>query len=279
MKAVNLGCGARFHPDWENVDDVPAGAGIRAWDLRQGVPYSSDSFDVVYHSHVLEHFSKADASVFLRECLRVLKPSGVLRVVVPDLENIARSYLESLDNAARGVPGWDQNREWMVLEMYDQTVREQSGGMCADYIRRDPVSNWNFIAKRMGTHADVLRCAMKSRDDDGHEHNSNGKGRNWSYILRHPATVARNKILRTVLGKKDWNSLQVGRFRASGEIHLWMYDSYSLGRLLIDAGFANPIRCTAFESQIPHWESFHLDSEPDGRVYKGDSLYMEAIKP
>jgi len=32
------------------------------------------------------------------------------------------------------------------------------------------------------------------------------------------------------------------------------------------------------ESYIPDWASFNLDTEPDGTVYKPDSLYIEAIK-
>ena len=41
----------------------------------------------------------ADAERFLREGVRVLKPGGILRVVVPDLEQIARAYLQKLSDA------------------------------------------------------------------------------------------------------------------------------------------------------------------------------------
>ncbi len=62
--------------------------------MRQGIPFPDRSFDVVYHSHVLEHLSKSEASKFLKECSRVLRPQGVLRVVVPDLEEIANNSSE-----------------------------------------------------------------------------------------------------------------------------------------------------------------------------------------
>jgi hypothetical protein len=35
----------------------------------------------------------------------------------------------------------------------------------------------------------------------------------------------------------------------------------------------------ADESYITNWTSFNLDTEPDGSIYKPDSLYMEAVKP
>jgi len=38
-RLLNLGCGDRFHPEWENVDYAPASAKVRAHDLRSGIPY------------------------------------------------------------------------------------------------------------------------------------------------------------------------------------------------------------------------------------------------
>ena len=58
-----------------------------------------------------------------------------------------------------------------------------------------------------------------------------------------------------------------------------MYDRYSLARLLRDSGFRDPVRREANESLIPGWTKFNLDTEPDGTVYKPDSMYMEAVKP
>lgn len=95
MKLLNLGCGSRFHPAWVNIDTAPAEPSVVAHDLREGIPFPDAEFDAVYHSHVLEHFPKRSAGPFLAECLRVLRPGGILRVAVPDLERIARGYLEA----------------------------------------------------------------------------------------------------------------------------------------------------------------------------------------
>jgi predicted SAM-dependent methyltransferase len=278
MRALNLGCGDRFDPNWENVDFAPADPTVKAYDLRKGIPYPDNCFDVVYHSHVLEHFSKGEAPQFLRECFRVLAPSGIIRVVVPDLECIARRYLEALGKASQGVTNWDRNYEWMVLEMYDQTVREKSGGDYTEYFRQEPFPNWDFISQRLGTSAELFREFAMRGGVPGHT--SGGRPPlNWAKVIRNPGAAIRGKLIRFVLGEKDWNSLQLGRFRKGGEIHMWMYDSYSLARLLRDTGFSNPQRQTATESRIPNWNSLHLDFEADGRVYKADSLYMEAFRP
>ncbi len=73
--------------------------------------------------------------------------------------------------------------------------------------------------------------------------------------------------------------MKVGQFRVSGEVHHWMYDSYSLGQLLREAGFNNVIRRTAAESYIEDWPGQQLDTEADGTVSKPDSLFMEAKRP
>ncbi|HEY9706602.1 MAG TPA: methyltransferase domain-containing protein, partial [Oculatellaceae cyanobacterium] len=156
MNYLNLGCGRRFHPAWTNVDFVSTGEGVIAHNLTNGIPFPDASFDVVYHSHVLEHFPKTEAEVFLRECYRVLRPQGVLRVVVPDLEQIARTYLIALEQASSGSQEWASNYEWILLEMYDQTQRNHSGGEMAAYLFKENIPNQEFVLKRYGIEAKNL---------------------------------------------------------------------------------------------------------------------------
>ncbi len=69
---------------------------ILLYDLSKGIPAPDSSVDAVYHSHVLEHLDRGAALPFMRDIYRVLKPGGVHRVVVPDLEADCRYYLEDL---------------------------------------------------------------------------------------------------------------------------------------------------------------------------------------
>ena len=80
-------------------------------------------------------------------------------------------------------------------------------------------------------------------------------------------------------GKEGRNAaLGVARFRSGGEIHHWMYDQYSLADALATGWICGPKRFDANQSRIPGWVAYNLDTEPDGAVYKPDSLYMEAVK-
>lgn len=64
-----------------------------------------------------------------------------------------------------------------------------------------------------------------------------------------------------------------------GERHQWMYDSYSLKKLLDIVGFRNISIYTYNESNIPNFNSYLLDIKENGTPYKGiSSLYIEARK-
>jgi predicted SAM-dependent methyltransferase len=282
MNYLNLGCGRRFHPEWTNVDFVSTGKGVIPHNLTEGIPFPDASFDVVYHSHVLEHFSKTASESFLRECCRVLRPQGVLRVVIPDLEQIARNYLIALEQASSGSQEWAANYEWMLLEMYDQTVRNHSGGEMAAYLFREHIPNQEFILKRYGTEAkNLIEAGRQHQQQPQSASLPEGQPKRLLKqiyrFVRHP-TYRRESLLKLLLGE-EYSALEIGRFRQSGEIHQWMYDRYSLALLLEKCGLEKVVQRSATESYIPDWASFTLDTELDGTVYKPDSLFIEAIKP
>lgn len=66
-------------------------------DVRSAWPLADGSVDVVYASHLFEHLTMHDGQTFLREARRVLRPSGVLRLVVPDLYALAKQYVRSFE--------------------------------------------------------------------------------------------------------------------------------------------------------------------------------------
>lgn len=279
---LNVGCGQRFHREWTNLDRVPCDPSILQHDLCGGICFGDAEFDVVYHSHVLEHFSPMEGLQFLRECRRVLKPQGIIRIAVPNLQRIAEAYLSLVEKAVTDPERYGHDYDWTMLEMYDQTVREYSGGMMGEYLSQAVVPNLEFVLSRVGLEARrIIECSARLREQATRQAASPGSlqkfFRRVVKKLRRPSTL-REVAVRRVLGP-EYELLQVGRFRRGGEVHLWMYDRYSLGRLLLSAGFSNSCVRAADESAIANWASFHLDTEPDGSVYKPDSLFMEAVKP
>ena len=87
---LNIGCGGKFFKEWNNLE-LYGGEDVVIHDIRRPLPYPDNSFDAVYHSHVLEHLNPEEAKSLLQEVRRVLKANGICRIVVPDLrENLPR---------------------------------------------------------------------------------------------------------------------------------------------------------------------------------------------
>ncbi len=255
MKFLNLGCGAHFSRDpiWTNVD-IAGGDGVTKHDAYQPLPFDDGEFDAIYHSDLLEHLNKRYAPLFMRECWRVLRSGGILRVAVPDLEAICRLYLIVLGDALNGNEAAQILYEWIMVELLDQMTRHKSGGEMLNYWKRNPVPAYDFVVKRVGGEAARAIASMRKRGaqpdpDPG------------------PPTP------------EERDPYEVGRFRLSGQCHLWMYDRYSLGKLFREAGFVDVKKCQHDESAIPDFNSYLLDTEADGAARKPDSFYMEGRKP
>lgn len=261
LTLVNVGCGDRFHAKWINLD-IEARVGVTKCNILKGLPFRDESVDAVYSAAMVEHLSFQSGLAFLVECHRVLKSNGIIRIAVPDFEKQCRVYLECLDRVRNGEPR-DSDHDWMILEIIDQFARDESGGEMARFLAKVP-PNRDFIVSRIGVEGSDLidRLCEQPR----------------SSFRAAAASALRRFLLNTPMGK--WfQFLRVGKFRLSGEVHRSAYDRYSLGNLLTKAGFA----CLGFpkhgEGDIPGWQSFHLEQNANGVIFKPDLLIAECRKP
>jgi len=112
---VQYGCGLCAPEGWLNYDaspslrirkiplvgkslsKVPFPDSARYGDIRIGLPLADGSVDAVYCSHTLEHLALDDCRLALKNTLRLLRPGGVFRFVLPDLKGMAVEYLSSKD--------------------------------------------------------------------------------------------------------------------------------------------------------------------------------------
>ena len=275
-KLLNVGCGRRYHHAWTNIDLESYDPAVTEHDITQGLPYSNNQFDAVYHSHVLEHLDPADGERLLDECYRVLKPGGVLRIVVPNLEQIATLYLNYHREAWSGDQGAAVNYNWMKLELLDQLVRSHSGGAMGQYMAGEEIKNSGFVRSRGGDEFSRCQDMGQGRVDDGAKQKLSFSQKLSKRLDEAKLKLARWTIKR-LLGKPTLKSFDEGVFRSQGEIHRWMYDRYSLKQLCNARGFIEFRVQTATESSIDAYESFGLDSE-QGKVRKPDSLFVECRK-
>ncbi len=92
---LHLGCGKRYIPGFVHVDVVEFSHIDIVHSVDRLPMINDDSCDVVYSCHVLEHFHRKIITEVLKEWLRILKPGGILRISVPDMEALLKVYQET----------------------------------------------------------------------------------------------------------------------------------------------------------------------------------------
>ncbi len=121
---LNLCCGSNVFPGWLNVDRTDVDADYlkhlrdapksMQWppeqqalvdrigeiqfmrhDVRKGLPWADASVEAIYVGQAIEHFNRrTEAPVFLRECARVLKTGGVIKLTTPCLRRLIDDFNE-----------------------------------------------------------------------------------------------------------------------------------------------------------------------------------------
>jgi SAM-dependent methyltransferase len=242
---LNIACGTRMSWEWANIDFSPYARlkkhtifsallhkvgllsqerydklnridpDILHWDvLRRSIPFPDNTFDGIYHCHFIEHVQKTAAEAFLKECLRVLKPGGIMRVVFPDFEFSVKRYIIALNK----------------LHENDKSAHEE--------------------------HEDAIYDILYQIVTDVPDHNKNEK----------PFVKFTERIIR-------------GSGIDMGWAHRWMYDRFSMKRVLEKEGFCSVRFLDAHKSDIPDFGKYHLDVDENGTpYYSTGSVYLEARK-
>lgn len=268
---LNLACGPVFvdSPEWLNLDFAPTSSAVRQANLLDRLPLADESATLVYTSHFLEHVPRALVPGFLRECLRVLRPGSVLRLVVPDLENMAREYLAMRETGAH------DKADFVVMEIIDQCVRRESGGELGRFYRQ--------MAAQPVDSAALMIDYIRART--GEDLRASGAGGAALYNLRHVSAALRSRFERAwirlcLLALPAAFRAQNVSLAAVGERHHWLWDFHQLKSALEAAGFIDVQRRSANSSAVADFPFQPLDLDAEGRSRKGaESLYVEARKP
>lgn len=97
VRKLQLGAGTNLLPGWLNTDITPAGPEVVFLDSTRPFPIDDASFDYVFSEHHIEHLSYAEGRQTLRECFRVLRPGGRIRIATPSLETLLGLYTAQPD--------------------------------------------------------------------------------------------------------------------------------------------------------------------------------------
>ena len=105
-KKLNIGAGDSALPGWLNTDLLPTSRAVVYLDATRRFPFDDDTFDYVFSEHMIEHVDYAGALRMLRECHRVLKPGGKIRIATPDLEVLIGLHAQEKTAAQKKYVDW-----------------------------------------------------------------------------------------------------------------------------------------------------------------------------
>lgn len=92
IRKLQFGAGPNCLEGWLNTDLWPIHNGVYLLDASKPFPLEDNTFDYILSENQIEHLSYHNALFMLRECYRVLRPNGKLRIATPDLEILAGLY-------------------------------------------------------------------------------------------------------------------------------------------------------------------------------------------
>ncbi len=114
---INLGAGAWECPGWTNLDystqwyeKAHSNKKYIEYNIREDdIPYDDNTVSCIYCSHVIEHIEDEHDEKMMKECFRVLKKGGVLRIACPDAEFIWKM------TKTVGKEWWSWRKRWCQM--------------------------------------------------------------------------------------------------------------------------------------------------------------------
>jgi SAM-dependent methyltransferase len=151
LTRLHWGCGPITPFGWVNSDiEVAPGVDVVA-DIRQGLPFPDDHFDYIVSIHVLPELAYRELDPALEELRRVLKPGGVLRLSLPDLDLAIDAYRS-------------KDVDYFLID--DDEVRSLAGKMIVQllwYGRSRSMFTWEFTKELLERNGfrDITRCVFE----------------------------------------------------------------------------------------------------------------------
>lgn len=160
---LHLGCGPINAPCYTNIDAQPFPHVHFVHDVYPLEMFKSNSVDLVYASHVLEHFPCAKVPHVINEWRRVLKVGGILRLGVPNFEVLVSIYADTgkINNILGPLMGGQTDQYNFHYSVFDrqyliellqnagfQEIKLWDPALVKDYPFQDTTSNiWSFLGK------------------------------------------------------------------------------------------------------------------------------------
>lgn len=167
LKKLQIGTGINVLAGWLNTDLLPdpRRGEIAFLDARKRFPFADCAFDYVFSEHLIEHMEYAEGVKMLRECFRVLRPGGKIRIATPDLRFLVGLYSSEKTDLQKRYIVWAVDTHISKTGIHQDVFVInnffQSWGHRFIYDERVLTDTLVRIGFR-----DVMRCAVGDSTDD-----------------------------------------------------------------------------------------------------------------
>jgi len=250
-KFYNIGAGGFRHPFWTNVDKInDAYIGVQNvndvinFDLLkiEPLPINSDSAEIIYTSHTIEHITDTAAKNMFAESYRSLKKGGVLRITTPNIDLEYRAYKNN-DRDYFYWKEWYSTKTDMVNAMINQPLKDAT-------IQQLFLHHFAASASTLFTEGDAKRITDDELDKIFTEYDYEDA---LNYCISRCDSVAQNNYPSK---HRNW----------------WNKDK--LFRFLTEAGFSNIYLSGYGQSYSPVLRDINYFDNTHPKI----SIYVEAIK-
>ena len=187
IRKLHIACGQNPLDGWLNTELYPRSDSVMHLDATRPFPFGDGELDYIYSEHMIEHITHPQTEAMVRECFRVLKPGGKIRLATPDLAALLDLYRETHSEIQR-----------RFMEHFTATFIGWAPEVAPVYVINNHFHNWyhKFIfderslrtALERGGFDEVTRCGLQESDDE-HLRNLANESRAPEGVLRHETLV------------------------------------------------------------------------------------------
>ena len=269
---LNVACGNIYKKSstWINLDIVSRNKHVKKFDLLKKLPFKSETIDAIYCAHFLEHVPVCKVKSFLEECFRILKNDGVLRLVLPDFEALAREYLKQIK-----LKNFIKSKIVLTL-IIDQCVRKEPGGELNKF--------YNTLLNEKYERKDEIKYLNYLNGINFLEKKKKKIKKNFFFYFEIILFLIKEKLI------NYWIRLVVFflpkvfvdqnvTFARIGELHHWIWDFNSLHDYLKNIGFNKIKKLTYNRTSNKNFKLDAFDKNKRNKKTRGiESMYIEGIK-
>lgn len=137
---LHLGCGDYWFDGYINIDFNIYGGTDMLFDIRESLPFQTETVEIIEAYEVIEHFNKDEVFNILEDWKRVLIPGGKIKISVPDMDGLVEKYQTDKQEAIQMIYGFvdHPNHKWgytvdTMKELFEQhgfrDVKVEQGSM------------------------------------------------------------------------------------------------------------------------------------------------------